>query len=209
MGRRLQARRHDFNLRVVGVVVPPGYRVLSARRVPRQRPSRAELAEMARKFLARHGAGFECVVDPDGQITERYTKAWGISRMDELPAFYSRTSGLPVSVRLDRPEEVAELARTQWEMGLLKALLVGVPVPEEAAIPAEQMEAAIEEAIEDAEATGIWGKALTPFLLARVSVLTEGKSLGANEALLLHNAAVAAQIARCLAGGTEAESLRR
>jgi len=120
---------------------------------------------------------------------------------DELPAFYSRTSGLPVSVRLDRPEEVAELARTQWAMGLEKALLVGVPVPEEAAIPAERMETAIEEAIEDAEATGIWGKALTPFLLARVSVLTEGESLGANQALLLHNAAVAAQIARCLASG--------
>jgi len=110
VGRRLQARRHDFNLRVVGVVVPPGYRVLSARRVPRQRPSRAELVGMAREFLARHGAGFECVVDPDGQITERYTKAWGISRMDELPAFYPFEQGGGSPVRPVFPRYAAKAA---------------------------------------------------------------------------------------------------
>ncbi len=88
VAERLVARRHDYNLAMVGVVVPPGYRVLSARRVPRERPSRAELAALARKFLGQQESTLECVVDPDGEITERYTKAWGISRMDELPAFY-------------------------------------------------------------------------------------------------------------------------
>ncbi|MGQ9713773.1 MAG: pseudouridine-5'-phosphate glycosidase [Anaerolineae bacterium] len=118
---------------------------------------------------------------------------------DELPAFYCRTSGLPVAMRADAPEEVAELARQQWGMGLEKAVLVGVPVPEEAAIPEAQMEAALSQALADAEASGIWGKALTPFLLARLAKLTGGASLQANEALLLHNAQVAAQIARHLA----------
>lgn len=118
---------------------------------------------------------------------------------DELPAFYCRTSGLPVAMRADAPGEVAELARRQWGMGLEKAVLVGVPVPEEAAIPEAQMEAALSQALADAEASGIWGKALTPFLLARLAKLTGGASLQANEALLLHNAQVAAQIARHLA----------
>ena len=119
---------------------------------------------------------------------------------DEFPAFYCRTSGLPVTMRADAPEEVADLARRQWRMGLEKAVLVGVPVPEEVAIPQDQMEAALAQAVADAEASGIWGKALTPFLLARVAKLTEGASLRANEALLLQNARVAAQIARHLAG---------
>ncbi|MGQ9586131.1 MAG: pseudouridine-5'-phosphate glycosidase [Anaerolineae bacterium] len=119
-------------------------------------------------------------------------------RTDEVPAFYCRASGLPVSARVETPEEVAELARRQWGLGLEKALVVGVPVPEEAAIPREQVEAATEEATRDAEACGIWGKALTPFLLARVSKLTGGESLRANQALLLQNAAVAAQVALSL-----------
>lgn len=118
---------------------------------------------------------------------------------DELPAFYCRTSGLPVTVRADAPEEVAELARRQWALGLEKAILVGVPVPEETAIPEAQVEAALSQALADAEASGIWGKALTPFLLARLVKLTGGASLRANEALLLQNAQVAAQIARHLA----------
>ncbi|MGC8838074.1 MAG: pseudouridine-5'-phosphate glycosidase [Anaerolineae bacterium] len=118
---------------------------------------------------------------------------------DELPAFYCRTSGLPVTVRADTPEEVADLARWQWGMGLEKAVLVGVPVPEEVALPQDRVETALAQALADAEASGIWGKALTPFLLARLAKLTEGASLQANEALLLQNARVAAQIARHLA----------
>lgn len=121
---------------------------------------------------------------------------------DEFPAFYCRTSGLPVTVRADTPEEVAELAWRQWGMGLEKAVVVGVPVPEETAIPEDQMETALAQALADAEPSGIWGKALTPFLLARVAKLTEGASLRANEALLLQNARVAAQIARHLARRT-------
>lgn len=121
-------------------------------------------------------------------------------RTDELPAFYCRTSGLPVTVRVEGPDEVGSLARAQWAMGLEKAVLVGVPVPKEVAIAEGEMEEAIAQALADAEASGIWGKAVTPFLLARVAQLTGGASLEANEALLLQNARVAAQVARGLAG---------
>jgi len=88
VAQRLHKERHPYNLEVIGVVVPPGYRPLSARRVPFKRPSAAGLAKVARDHLAKVGATFPCVVDPDGVIIERYVKAWGLDRLDEIPAFY-------------------------------------------------------------------------------------------------------------------------
>jgi peroxiredoxin len=88
VAQRLHAERHAYNLEVVGVAVPPGYTPLSARRIPKQRPSAQELATLARNHLAKHGADFPCVVDPDAKIVEAYTLAWGIARLDEIPAFY-------------------------------------------------------------------------------------------------------------------------
>ncbi|MCX7669001.1 MAG: pseudouridine-5'-phosphate glycosidase, partial [Anaerolineae bacterium] len=120
---------------------------------------------------------------------------------DEFPAFYSRSSGLPVDARADTPEEVAALFRAQRALGLPGGMLVTVPVPAEYELPADQMEDAIGRALGEAAAQGIRGKALTPFLLARIAELTGEASLRANLALLENNARVAAQVAVAL--GTE------
>ena len=117
---------------------------------------------------------------------------------DEFPAFYSRESGLDVSVRLDTPQEIVEFAQAHWKAGLSSAILVANPVPGADAIPASEMEPIIEKASGEAQEKKIHGKELTPFLLARISELTEKKSMAANLSLLLNNARLAAQIALAL-----------
>ena len=114
---------------------------------------------------------------------------------DEFPAFYSRESGLDVSVRLDTPQQIVEFARAHWAAGMQSAVLVTNPVPETEAISRSEMEPFILQATQEAHAQGIHGKAVTPFLLSRLSALTGGKSMQANLALLLNNARLAAQIA--------------
>jgi pseudouridine-5'-phosphate glycosidase len=117
---------------------------------------------------------------------------------DEFPAFYSRESGLDVSVRLDTPEEVVAFAKAHWDAGLQSAVLVANPVPETESISKSEMEPYILQATHEAHAQGIHGKAVTPFLLSRISELTQGKSMRANLALLLNNARLAAEIAKAM-----------
>ena len=121
----------------------------------------------------------------------------------EFPAFYSRRSGLRVDARVETPEEVARMVQARSELGLPAALLVCAPVPEADEIPAAEAEATIAQAVEEAEAAKVNGKALTPFLLARLVELTCGRAHRANEALLLNNARVAARIARSLMDETQ------
>ena len=117
----------------------------------------------------------------------------------DFPAFYSRSSGLSVPITAQTPAEIAEIARAHWAVGLQSALLVVQPPPEADALPAEIVEAAIEKALAEAKAQNIHGAATTPFLLSRVSTLTEGASLKSNLALLRNNARLAGQIAREMA----------
>jgi len=117
---------------------------------------------------------------------------------DEFPAFYSRESGLDVSVRCDSPDDVVEFAKVHWAAGLQSAVLVANPVPETEAISRSEMEPYIEQANREAQEKGIHGKEVTPFLLQRIAELTKGKSISANLALLLNNARLAAQIAKSL-----------
>jgi pseudouridine-5'-phosphate glycosidase len=117
---------------------------------------------------------------------------------DEFPAFYSRESGLDVSVRLDSPQEVVEFAKAHWQAGLQSTVLVANPLPKEAAIPGSEMEPFISQANREAHEKKVHGKELTPFLLQRITELTRGKSMKANLALLLNNARLAAQIAKSL-----------
>jgi pseudouridine-5'-phosphate glycosidase len=117
---------------------------------------------------------------------------------DEFPAFYSRESGLDVSVRLDTPQAIVDFAHAHWGAGLHSAVLVTNPVPETEAISKSEMEPYIEQANREAREQNVHGKALTPFLLPRISELTEGKSMRANLALLLNNARLAAKIAGTL-----------
>lgn len=114
---------------------------------------------------------------------------------DDFPAFYSRESGLEVTEKLDKPEDIVNFAHTHWEAGLQSAVLVANPVPETDAIPRSEMEPLIEQANREAREIGILGKSLTPFLLQRITELSNGKSMKTNLALLLNNARLAAQIA--------------
>lgn len=117
---------------------------------------------------------------------------------NEFPAFYSRESGLGVSVNLDNPQHIVEFAKAHWDAGLQSAVLVANPVPLGDAISKSEMEPYIEQASKEAQKKKIHGKELTPFLLQRINELTKGKSVRANLALLLSNARLAAQIAHAL-----------
>jgi len=117
---------------------------------------------------------------------------------NEFPAFYSQGSGLPLSLRLDTPQDIAVFAKAHWNTGLQSAVLVANPIPASDAIPRSQMEPIIERASNEAKEKKIHGKELTPFLLQRISELTKGESMKANLSLLLNNARLAAQIAKAL-----------
>jgi len=161
----------------------------------------ADLPELARTPVLVVCAGAKSLLDLPK--TREYLETWGVPVLgygtDEFPAFYSPHSGLPVDARVDDPAQVATIARAHWELGG-QGMLVTVPVPPEQALAGQAAEAALSQALADAEAQGVRGSRLTPFVLARVQDLTGGESLRANVALLLTNAAVAAQIARALAG---------
>jgi len=117
---------------------------------------------------------------------------------DEMPAFYSRHSGLPVDIRCDTPEDVADLVRARTSLGLPGATLVVVPVPEASAIPAEEIAPAIEKAHAEALEQSLRSGEVTPFLLSRISALSGERALRANVGLLENNARVAARIALAL-----------
>ena len=139
----------------------------------------------------------------DLPATREWLETFGITvvgyQCDELPAFYSRRSGLPVDVRVDSPNEVAEIFYAQQELGIERALLVTVPVPQEFEVPAADLDRTLKAALDAAERQQISGRDLTPFLLSSMSQQSEGATLKANIALLENNARVAASIARLLA----------
>lgn len=118
--------------------------------------------------------------------------------VDELPAFFARSSGLPVDVRLDTPAAIASLIAARRWLGLNSGTLVTVPAPDEACMDPEEAEAAAAQAAREADEAGIHGKASTPWLLQRVVELTGGRSMSANAALLQNNGRVAAEIAVAL-----------
>jgi pseudouridine-5'-phosphate glycosidase len=120
---------------------------------------------------------------------------WGT---DEMPAFYTRTSGLPVDVRVDSAEEVAGIWRAQQALGTPGAILLCVPPPEACALSAERVERHLAQALRGAEAAGVAGKEVTPFLLAELGRLSDGETLDVNVALLESNARVAAEVAVAL-----------
>ena len=118
---------------------------------------------------------------------------------DEMPAFYSRSSGLPVDARVDTPAEVALLVKAQRSMDLRTTLLVTVPIPVANEVGAERLQQVLDEAIAEAERLHVGGRELTPFLLSRMARESGGATLQANIALLENNARVAAEIAGALA----------
>ena len=161
----------------------------------------ADLLELSRTPLIVVCTGAKAILDLPATL--EYLETMGVPvvgyQTDEFPAFYSVHSGLPVNIQVTTPEEIVEIARKQWELGLPGAILVVNPPPGEAALPGEKVNRFIEQAVGEAELQGIRGAQVTPFLLNRVSELTGGESLRANLALLKSNARLAAQIAKVLA----------
>jgi len=124
-------------------------------------------------------------------------------RTSELPAFYTRTSGLPLEHRVDTTTELAAVAKAHWELGG-RGILVANPIPEAAALDPGTIAAAIERAVGEAARAKITGKKLTPFLLAKLAEVTGGDSIKANRALAIHDAQVAAELAVALRTGKRA-----
>jgi pseudouridylate synthase len=158
----------------------------------------ADLPELSRSPLVVVCAGAKAILDLPATL--EYLETMGIPvigyQTDEFPAFYSRKSGLPVNVRIDNPGEAARIALAQWELGLENAVLLVQPPPAESAIPYEEVNTIIEQALLESREKHISGSAVTPFLLSKVSELSHGSSLRANLALLRNNAQLAAQVAR-------------
>ncbi len=164
----------------------------------------ADLQELAQTPVIVVCAGAKAILDLPATL--EYLETHGVTVVgygtNEFPAFYSRTSGLPVDVRCDSPQEVAALWQAKQALGLPGGLLVTVPIPADAEIPAAAIEPAIEQAVAEAATRGLRSAEVTPFLLSRIAELTGARSLQANLALLKNNAAVAAQIAVAIARDT-------
>ncbi|MEE1657840.1 pseudouridine-5'-phosphate glycosidase [Microvirga sp. CF3062] len=161
----------------------------------------ADLDELARTPVAVVCAGAKAILDLPRTL--EYLETRGVPVVgygtDRFPAFWSRTSELPVPLRLDTHEAIADLIRTKEALGLGGGVLVANPVPSTDEIPAGEMSAFINAAIAEAKTRGVSGKAVTPFLLSYLFEQTGGRSLATNIALVKNNAALAARLAASLA----------
>jgi pseudouridine-5'-phosphate glycosidase len=158
----------------------------------------ADLPELARTPIIVVCSGAKIVLDLPATREWLETNAVTVVgyQCDELPAFYSRGSGLPVDARVETPVDVLDIFQAQRALAMDSALLVAVPVPAEFEVPAAELQLVLTTALEDAEWKEISGPALTPFLLSQMAERSEGATLRANIALLENNARVAAEIAR-------------
>lgn len=160
----------------------------------------ADLEELAQTPVMVVCAGAKAILDLG--LTLEYLETKGVPVIgygtDELPAFYTRESGLGVDARVDTPEELAAMFMAQRGMGMKTGMLVTNPIPAEYAMDKTTIDAAIDQALRELRAQGIHGKETTPFLLARVVELTGGDSLESNIQLVLNNARLASQTAAAL-----------
>ena len=157
----------------------------------------ADLEELAHTPVMVVCAGAKSILDLG--LTLEYLETHGVPVIgfgtEELPAFYTRSSGFKVDYRIDTPEELAAAFKAQNDMGLGGGMLVTNPIPEEYSMDPAVINQAIDQAVSECEANGIHGKATTPFLLARVAELTGGNSLASNIQLVYNNARLAARTA--------------
>ena len=157
----------------------------------------SDLEELGQTDVMVVCAGAKAILDL--KLTLEYLETHGVPvlgyQTKELPAFYTRKSGLSVDYQVDTPEELAKILKTQHDLGLKGGVLVTNPIPEEYSMDADAINAVIDRAIEEAKEKGIHGKETTPFLLAKVKEITGGDSLDANIQLVFNNAKLAAQTA--------------
>src|SRR6185369_2984517 len=160
----------------------------------------ADLPELERTPIIVVCSGAKIVLDLPA--TREWLETHGVTvvgfQCDEMPAFYSRHSGLPVDVRASSANEVVEIFNAQRDLQIDTALLLTVPVPPEFEVDAEQLRRVLNEALEKAERQGITGRDVTPFLLAQMAQFSDGATLRANISLLENNARVAGEIAKAL-----------
>ena len=158
----------------------------------------ADLDEFTKTPVLVVCAGAKAILDLN--LTMEYLETKGIPvfcyQTDELPAFYTRQSGIKAPFRADRPEELAGIWNTKNELGIQGGFIVANPIPEEFSMDPKRINAAIDEAICEMNKLGIHGKETTPYLLDKVQKLTGGDSLESNIKLVLNNAALAARIAK-------------
>lgn len=160
----------------------------------------ADLLELARTPVAVICAGAKSILDLP--LTLEVLETHGVPVLavgqEGFPAFYSRDSGLKADFRLDAPADIATFLRTHWQLGLASGVVVANPVPAEHEIPAAEVEQWIAQALQEAAAQGVAGKASTPFMLKRIAELSKGRSLATNIALVKHNAVLGAKLALSL-----------
>ena len=156
-----------------------------------------DLMELARTNVAVVCAGIKSILDIPRTL--EYLETQGVPvigyRTDEFPAFYTTTSGYSVQSRINTAEEIARCMKVKWELGLEGGMVIANPVLREDAMDEEVIGDAITKSLKEASEKGIDGKAVTPFLLERISQLTDGESLKTNIALVCNNALVGAKIA--------------
>lgn len=157
----------------------------------------ADLPELAQTPITVVCSGAKIVLDLPR--TREWLETYGITvlgwQCDEMPAFYSRSSGLPIDERVDDAGSVASIAAARDELGLQSSLLLTVPIPAASEIERAELETMLAEVLKLAEVRGVNGKEITPFLLAQMSERSSGRTLAANIALLENNARVAAAVA--------------
>jgi pseudouridine-5'-phosphate glycosidase len=157
----------------------------------------ADLTELAKTNVAVVCAGAKSILDLG--LTLEYLETQGVPvlgyQTDRFPAFYTRDSGYPVNYNVTSAKEMAAIIAEKKELNLEGGIVIANPIPEADALPADEIEAAIQQAVKEAEQKGIEGKEVTPFLLAKLGEMTAGRSLAANIALIKHNARVGAEIA--------------
>jgi len=158
----------------------------------------ADLQELAKTNVAVVCAGAKSILDLG--LTTEYLETNGVPligyQTQSLPAFFCRSSPFEVSIRLDSAEAIARAMAVKWQTGLNGGLVIANPIPEQFAMAEETINAAIDQAVREAEEQGVTGKASTPFLLARVAELTGGDSLKSNIQLVFNNARLACDIAK-------------
>ena len=160
----------------------------------------ADLEELGRTNVAVVCAGAKSILDIG--LTLEYLETKGVPVIgfgtEEMPAFYTRSSGFKVDYRMDTPEEIAAAVGMKNRLGIAGGTLIVNPVPEEYSMDKEKIDRVIEAAVKKAESLGIKGKNITPFLLAEIKEVTGGESLSTNIALVYNNVRLAAAVAKAL-----------
>lgn len=158
----------------------------------------ADLQELSKTNVAVVCAGVKSILDIG--LTLEYLETYGVPVIgfgtNEFPAFYAKESGYQANYRLDTPEEIANVMKAKWDLGLNGGLVIGNPIPDQYAMKGSEIQETILEALRQAQVQQVTGKEVTPFLLAKIKELTKGESLDSNIQLVYNNVKMASKLAK-------------